>query len=162
MAEKKRNNPGDFKPGHQLWRNRKDPCKPLRFKAPDDLRDACISYFEWCDANPYQEEKLFQYQGVVVKDSISKMRMPTSQGMCTHIGICVQTWYQYGKRPKYDKVIDWASAVMHDWKLTAAAAGMLDGALVGRHLGIADKHDHSSSDGTMTPPKVIKLVPKKA
>lgn len=154
--------PGSFKPGHQLWRNRKDPVKPLRFKTPDALREECIGYLDWCVENPFQEEKIFHFQGDTVKGKVDKLRMPTIDGMCVYLGIHRDTWYSYGKRPKFKPVVDWVSAVMYDYKLSGAAAGVLDSHLIGRHLGIADKHDYSSTDGTMSPPKVIKMVPKKA
>ena len=149
-----------FATGNQLWRVRHDPVKPLRFKTPDELMSACIAYFVWVEEHPLQEEKVFQYQGEIVKANAAKMRMPTAEGLCVFLGIAKDTWYNYAKRKQFAEAVEYVNSIMMDTKLTGAAAGLLDAGLVKSHLGLAEKRDLISSDGTMSPPKVIKLIPK--
>ena len=156
----KRNNPGDFKKGHQLWRLRNDPVKPKKFPTPESLLEACKGYFQWLDDNPLPESRAFHHQGEITKTELDKMRMPTIEGLSVFIGMSKNSWYQYAKRPKYQHVTQWVDAVIWDWRITGAAAGVLDPALISRLLGLAEKRDLTSSDGTMAPPKVIKMVPK--
>jgi hypothetical protein len=41
--------------------------------------------------------------------------------------------------------------VIYEQKFTGAAADLLNPNIIARDLGLADKQDHQSSDGTMTP-----------
>lgn len=149
-----------FAKGNQLWKLRNDPVKPLRFQAPNDLLDACIEYLNWLEKNPLIEEKAFAYQGEVTIARLNKMRMPTFEGLYVFLGIAKDTWHAYAKRKQYAPVVEHVTSIIRDTKLTGAAAGLLDSGLIIRDLGLAEKRDLSSTDGTMSPPKIIKLVPK--
>lgn len=149
-----------FASGNQLWRLRHNPVKPLRFKTPAELMNACIAYFAWLEENPLQEEKVFQYQGEIIKTDAAKMRMPTAEGLCVFLGIAKDTWYKYAKRAQFADAVEYVNSIMMDTKLTGAAAGLLDAGIVKAHLGLAEKRDLTSSDGSMSPPKIIKLIPK--
>jgi hypothetical protein len=151
---------GRFIPGNQLWRRQPRPNVPLRYKTAQDLYDACMEYFDWVEDNPLLEEKAFHYQGEIIKDSVAKKRMPTISGLIVFLGICNDTWYSYAKRPAHSKIVNWVNDVIYDWRLSGGAAGLFDPGIVTRILGLAEKRDMTSSDGTMSPPKVIKLVPK--
>lgn len=149
-----------FANGNQLWKLRNDPVKPMRFQTPKDLLDACIEYLTWLESNPLIEEKAFAYQGEVTIARLNKMRMPTFEGLYVFLGIAQETWSNYRKRKQYAPVVEHVTSIIRDTKLTGAAAGLLDSGLIIRDLGLAEKRDLSSTDGTMSPPKIIKLVPK--
>jgi len=124
--------------------------KPL-FKNPEDLEDACNQYFEWADKHPLWENKVAQYQGTVIDMPVAKMRAMTISGMCLYIGMSTDTWKNYKKRDGFLEVTQTAEQVIYDQKFAGASADLLNANIIARDLGLANKTDHQSSDGSMSP-----------
>ena len=57
------------------------------FLQPEELLKEAGEYFNWCNDYQLAEEKLFHYQGDVVRDEIKKVRAFTKKGLCNFIGI---------------------------------------------------------------------------
>lgn len=130
---------------------------------PDELWELCCKYFEWLQANPIQEEKVFQYQGEIIRGDEAKMRPPTQRGLCAFLGVTARTWQMWREstQPGIREVVERVEDIMYDWKLTGAAAGVLNATIITRDLGLREGMDHSSADGSMTPMQVPdKLVEK--
>lgn len=79
------------KKNNTYWKLRTKSGRNKKYETVDDLWDMAVSYFEWVEANPLQEEQLITYQGEGFKHSISKMRAMTFEGICFHLGISYQT-----------------------------------------------------------------------
>lgn len=144
-----------FEPGNQWWKMRATHGRPGMFKTADDLREAIESYFQWNEDNPLYEDIVSFYQGTPTHEKLEKVRALTIEGLCLHIGISRQTWVNWRndseKQDDFIGVIDWAENVMRYQKFTNAAAGRLNANIISRDLGLADKQDMTSSDGSMTP-----------
>lgn len=144
-----------FEPGNQWWRMRETHGRPGMFETAQDLKEAIESYFAWNEANPLLEDSVSFYQGAPTHDKVEKMRAMTIEGLCLHIGItreCWRLWKTNTEKPSdFLAVIDWAESVMKYQKFTGAAAGLLNANIISRDLGLADKQDLTSSDGSMTP-----------
>lgn len=152
-----------FQPGNQWWKMRETHGRPGIFKTADDLREAIESYFQWNEDNPLYEDNVSFYQGVPTHEKLEKVRALTIEGLCLHIGINRQTWANWRndseKPDDFIGVIDWAENVMRYQKFTNAAAGLLNANIISRDLGLADKQDMTSSDGSMSQkPTTIQLV----
>ena len=127
---------------------------------PGDFLIAAADYFQWCEDHPILEEQVNVWQGSVVRTDLKKCRAFTKTGLANHLGISVSRLTTYK-----EKGDDWAEVmalieqVIYTQKFEQAAAGTLNASIVTRDLGLADKQDFSSSDGTMaSKPTVIEFV----
>lgn len=149
---------GRFLPGNRFWEARSSHGRNPTFRDPEALRTVAIEYFEWVEANPLGEEKLFSYEGSVVRGDIGKMQAMTLKGLCIFLDISFQNWTEYRAKPDFSDVCEWVESVVYHQKFTGAAAGLLNPAIIARDLGLADKQDLTSSDGSMTPKFEVEFV----
>lgn len=140
--------------GNRFWEVRAKHGRDRLLTDPEALRADCIGYFEWVEANPLQEEKVFSFQGVCNHGEISKMRAMTIEGLCLHLGIAYSTWREYANRNDCEDILEvmkWAESVMREQKFTGAAADLLNPNVIARDLGLTDKQEVShkvKDDGT--------------
>lgn len=149
---------GRFLPGNKFWEVRSSHGRNPIFPTPADLWTAACEYFEWVEANPLWEDRLVTFQGMATHESVAKMRAMTISGLCLFLDIGRRTWDEYRERPDFLPVVSRAEDVIRDQKFSGAAADLLNANIIARDLGLADKQDHTSSDGSMTPPTRIELV----
>ncbi len=126
---------------NEYWKKRKSHGPKPLWSDPETLRKDCIDYFEWVEANPLYEERLFTYKGKVISGQLKKMRAMTLTGLCIHLGISLDTWLNYKAKPVFSEIIEFVEAVIYDYKFTGAAAGLLNHAIIARDLGLADKKE---------------------
>ncbi|WP_108482272.1 terminase small subunit [Oceaniglobus ichthyenteri] len=148
---------GYFLPGNKFWAQSSTFGRKPTFENPEQLRAAAVEYFEWVTENPLIEEKLFSYEGQVARADTGRMHAMTIGGLCLFLDISVDTWRRYRSLPEFEHDCQWVESVIFTQKFTGAAAGLLNAAIVARELGLADKKDHTSSDGTMTPKPSVAL-----
>ena len=80
------------------------------------------------------------------------MRAMTIAGLCMFLDIAQDTWINWRKsRTDLSEVITRAEAVIFQQKFSGAAADLLNPSIIARDLGLAEKQDHTSSDGSMSP-----------
>ena len=145
--------------GNKFWLQRSSHGRKPLFSSPDDLWNAACEYFEWIEENPLKESKAFAYQGVVTIEEVNKMRPFTMNGLTLFLDISIQTFYDYKKREDFIEVIAKIEQCIYNQKFEGAAADLLNANIISRELGLADKQDLSSSDGSMGPkPTTINLV----
>lgn len=150
---------GRFAPGNRFWEARSSHGAKPKFSNPEDLWEACREYFEWNADNPLQEQKLVSFQGVTSKESVSKMRAMTINALCLFIDVTHDTWIQWRKkRPDLSEVITRAEAIIFQQKFEGASADMLNPNIIARDLGLADKKELTSPDGSMTPKPAVSLT----
>lgn len=138
---------GQFLPGNRFWEARSSHGRNPIFAAPDDLWTACVEYFDWAEANPLREEKVFNGKDGIVKATIAKMRAMTISGLCIYLDIDRKTWVEYGKRPDFTPVVTRAEEVIRDQKFSGAAADLLNANIIARDLGLADRSELTGKDG---------------
>lgn len=147
-----RDEDGRFSKGNRFWEARSSHGAKPKFDNAEDLWGACTEYFEWNDSNPLYETKGFAFQGAVTKETFPKMRAMTIGGLCLFLDIARSTWDEWkNTRTDLSEVITRAEAIIFKQKFEGASADLLNGSIIARELGLADKQDHSSKDGTMTP-----------
>ncbi len=127
--------------GNRFWEARTTHGREKLFTSPDILWAACLEYFAWAEDNPLIEQKIFCAQGVVTKDSVTKMRAMTVEGLCIFLDIGYQTWRDYAKRDDYSEVVTRAESVIRSQKFAGAAADLLNPNIIARDLGLADKRE---------------------
>lgn len=160
MTRKDRAPNGNFLAGNRFWEMRDFCGAPRTFEGPEELWTACMGFLDWLASNPLYEAKL--HNGKLKK--IPKLRAPTIRGMCVFIGISSRMWAKWRNgedpdfRPDLLPIIEAVEDVLWQFKIEGASAGLLHANIIARELGLADKADHTSSDGTMAPPSRIEIV----
>jgi hypothetical protein len=105
---------------------------------PHRLLACAYAYFEWSDANPIIQEKLFQHQGEILVGE-TKLRQPFSlEAFYVHSGCSRTSWYRYVEKEEFREVIDEIKAIMHHQKLSGATVGVFNANIISRVLGLAD------------------------
>lgn len=144
--------------GNQFWKARSTHGRTPIFADPDVLWAACEEYFAWVEENPLWESKPFAFQGVVTVEAMPKMRAMTISGLCIFLDIARKSWDEYRSRKDFLPVVTRVEEIIRTQKFEGASADLLNPNIIARDLGLADKKDLTSSDGTMTPPTRIELV----
>lgn len=147
--------PYQFQPGNTLWKKSIENRKKLgKFPGPHAVLELVCEYFEWVEDNPLQESKLVTYEGLSNLEQIPKMRAPSMPGLCAFLGIHRDTWGSWRRgddRVELKDVVEWAEQIMYDRKYSGAAAGLLNPMMIARDLGLSEKQELTSPDGSMTP-----------
>lgn len=125
-----------FAKGNQLWRTNKMVARPFKFNSPDEFLAAVHKYFEWSDANPIQEQKVF---GTGLKMSVDHDRPLTIASACIHMGINYSTWDRSRKREGFGEVIEMVESVMTEQKFAGAAVGIFNANIIARDLGMVER-----------------------
>jgi len=143
--------------GNQFWKARSKHGRDKIFKTPEDLWSACSEYFEWVEANPLYEMKVFCYQGEITEAEIPKMRAMTLDGLCFFLNIQDNTWRLYKERKDFMQVTDDAERMIYQQKFSGAAADLLNANIIARDLGLKDSTatEVTGKDGNPQEHKVI-------
>lgn len=150
---------GRFLPGNRFWEARSSAGPKPKFADGESLWAACLEYFAWCHDNPLYEDKLVTFQGVATHEPVAKMRAMTAAGLCLFIDVTHKQWMEWkNTRPDLSDVIAQAEQVIYQQKFSGAAADLLNANIIARDLGLADKKDLSSTDGSMTPQIITRRV----
>jgi len=132
---------GRFLPGNKFWEARSSHGRAPIFAKPDHLWSACCEYFEWVEANPLYEEKVFNGKDGIARATIAKMRAMTISGLCIFLDIDRKTWDAYRERSDFIHIVTRAEEIIRDQKFSGAAADLLNANIIARDLGIADKQN---------------------
>lgn len=127
------------------------------YETADQLWEAALEAFDWLHARPLKEEVLFHHKGEVVRTYARKMRPFTWAGVAACMGMSENGLRRYATVPEFVHVMALISDVIRTQKFEGAATNMMNASIIARDLGMADKHELSSPDGTMTP-KVVRIV----
>jgi len=132
-----------FQEGNNLWEIRSSAGRKPIFDSPDHLWECACEYFVWAKSSPLEEEKLFAFQGAVVKDKVQLMRPFTIGGLCLFLDIGTQTLYDYGGKDDFSAIVAQIKEIIYEQKFSGAAAGLLNSNIIARDLGLKDRTDAS-------------------
>lgn len=151
--------------GNQFWKLRSSHGRDKLFKSPELLWKAACEYFQWCDENPLLEAKAFHANGIITQADVPKMRAYTIEQflLYVHASDSYLRAFRSIHKDKTDQlskdfltVIRNIEKTIYVQKFTGASANMLNANIIARDLGLTDKKDLTSSDGTMaTKPTII-------
>lgn len=136
--------------GNRFWELRSKHGRDKLFATPQLLWEAAVEYFEYCENNPLKEEKVFNYQGDIVRADIAKMRAMTLSGLCFYLK-CNEAYFRTFKAqlPKdeqeFNTVISEIESVIYNQKFQGAAADLLNANIIARDLGLSDKQEIQST-----------------
>ena len=125
----------------------------LRFETPEQLWEEACEYFEWALNTPWIVSKAMKMKDgdrdVIELAREPKARYLSNVGLCLFLGIqrCTYGYYQTGRHDKdgkdYTSVCAVIDDIIHEQKLSGAAAGIFHPMIVARELGLADKQEIS-------------------
>lgn len=149
--------------GNEFWKARATHGVKKIFETPAALWEAACEYFKWVEENPLKEHKVTQFQGEPIEMEVPKMRAMSVEGFCLFIGLNSRTYRNYQKldsHKDFHPIIDDISNVMRTQKMEGASADLLNPNIIARDLGLKDRSDVSSEDGSMTPKTITRTIIK--
>lgn len=136
-----------FKVGNAFWKKRLLHGRPPKYDNPEDLTRNIIEYFDWATANSIKEERTGFFEGDGCRITVDKMRPFTLQGLTIHLGISMDTWYEWHKtRDDLSETLKWADTVIWEQKFTGAATGQMNPGIIARQMGLAEKKEIQNLD----------------
>ncbi len=139
--------------GNRYWEFRNKHGKDHSY-TPEALWEEAKKYFKWTEENPLWEEKLFNYQGVITRDRVYKMRAMTETAFCLFADIDYKTWYNYKHDDDYFQVATRIEKTIYSQKFEGASADLLNPNIIARDLGLKDKSDVTSGDKPIEGPQI--------
>lgn len=127
--------------GNKFWEMRSSHGRNPKFNEPSELWNGALEYFTWVEDNPLKEDKVFNYQGEIVRTAVNKMRAMTLQGLCVFLDIGTSTLDEYKRKEGFTEVIKRIEEIIYTQKFTGAAADMLNSNIIARDLGLSDKKE---------------------
>lgn len=127
--------------GNQFWKQRAKHGRDKLFASSECLWEACCEYFEWVQANPMEEERIFCYQGEIIQGSIKRIRPMTLSSLFIFLDISKATWsnWKNGDNKGLMNIIERAEMVIYTQKFEGAATNLFNANLMARELGIKDR-----------------------
>ncbi len=144
--------------GNKFWLMRSSHGRNPIFESPEKLWEAACEYFEWVEANPLEEEKIFHASGIITKDVVAKMRAMTIQAMCFFLDISDESWSNYCNNKDFIGITAQIKKVIFSQKFEGAAADLLNANIIARELGLAEKQEHTGANGQPLQPPVFNIV----
>lgn len=163
--------PKDYLARSEIAREQKAKAgRPTIFKDADELRHACLEYFEWVDQNPLLEQQV-QFsakQAAWAKTDKTKKRPYTQGGLCYYLAIPQKTWIDWRRSEKFGKVVKEIDDAIYRQKFEGASSGFFNVNIIARDLGLADKQEITGPNGgpqetittTMTPEEAAEAYAK--
>ena len=138
--------------------------RPPKFSTPELLWKSCQEYFQWVNDHPFHEQNAAAFKGDITKYNLTKKRPMTIGCLCLFLDFDYVTWLDYraNKSEDFSRVCQAAEQTIREQKFMGAAAGFFNHAIIARDLGLVDKKDLTSSDGSMTPKVAAGMSPKEA
>jgi len=129
--------------GNQFWKLRSKHGRNKLFATPELLWQAACEYFQWCEDHPLKEEKVFNYQGEIVRADVSKMRAMTLSQLCFYLN-CNEAYFRQFKQGLSEKDKDFSTIIadieetIRTQKFQGASADLLNANIIARELGLSD------------------------
>lgn len=111
---------------------------PALFDDQSKLWQACNDYFQWNKENPLLEHKVFCQNGEIITTELEKMRAMTIDGLCIHLQIHRDTWYEMAKKEHLANTCKQVGMIIRNQKFSGAAGGLLNPMIIARDLGLVD------------------------
>jgi len=140
---------------NQFWKLRSKHGRDKVFSTPEHFLKAAYEYFEYVDKNPWIHNE-------VVKTGIDAgkiLPVPTIKpytitALCIFLDITHKTFLKYEKEDSYKdfvQVFTHVRDVIENNQFEGAVVGAYNASIIARKLGLTEKLDHKSSDGSMSP-----------
>lgn len=120
---------------NQFWKARSKHGRDKIFSTPEILWEASCEYFQWCDDNKWDGEKVRPY---------------TIEGLCIFLDISSRTFRNYQNMDEYKAflpILSMIEDIIRTQKFEGAAVGAFNSNIIARDLGLRDVTDVNHSGG---------------
>jgi hypothetical protein len=132
-----------FQKGNEYYKLRNTDGRECIYDNPKQLGEKAKEYFEWVQNNPFIE---IDYKGKdAIKVEMPKMRPFSMGGLCTFLGIVINTFKNYKKKDDFLLITTHIEQIIDTQQFEGAAAGLLNPNIIARKLGLIDKTDANIS-----------------
>lgn len=147
-------------PPNRPWKAKSKFGRERVIQDVDVLLAAAHEYFEWCENNPLYTSKVIAYQGEAKMVNVPLPRVPTLWGLWRFIGITGQVWMDWRRnhQPEFYDAVMYIDDYIKENKFAGAAVEIYNAGFIARELGLVDRQDVTSSDGSMSPVTRVELV----
>jgi hypothetical protein len=123
------------------WKQRIKHGRPKLFSSPDQLWNAAVKYFEWCDTNPWNKKDWVAGNIEVIRET---PRPYSLYGLCLFLKVGVNYFKQLkrstaGNDQAYSDIIERIEGVVKTQQLEGAIVGVFEPKIIARELGLMKK-----------------------
>lgn len=132
-----------FQEGNQWWKLRSKHGRDKLFASPELLLESAFEYFQWCDENPWKNEKETSSPNGTTYESKPTQRPYSLAGWFLYIG-CSDTWLKEFKKKASDdflRVINEVELIIQKQQWEGATVGAFKENIIARTLGLKDSND---------------------
>lgn len=126
--------------------------RPVAIESPEQFEKLTKEYIEWVKSNPVQKTVTASFQGVISYEKIPHSRPMTQYGWAAHLGVSLATLKNYGKMEGFLAIFQEYQAYMTAWNIDGATCGDLNGSIIARIEGLADKQDLTTNGESINKP----------
>ena len=113
--------------------------------SPETFKELTQEYFDWVKANPVMKTITASFQGEISYLKVPHQRPMTQYGLAAHIGVGLSTLKDYGTRDGFSAIFKKVTSKMTSWNVDGASSGDLNGNIIARIEGLADKQEVSNT-----------------
>lgn len=111
------------------------------FETEQALADGFNRYSDHIENNPLVERTPANYKGKTVMVNVPKPRAMTLQGLCFFLGIRIADWEKMKDDKAFVGIVERIEYAIFDQKFGLGAVGLMNGTMISRDLGLADKQE---------------------
>lgn len=115
--------------------------KPRAIESPEQFEELAFGYIEWVKNNPVMKTITASFQGAISYEKVPHARPMTQYGLAAHMGIGLSTLKDYGQRDEYSATFKRVCAIMTAHNIDGASSGDMNGNIVSRIEGLAEKQE---------------------
>lgn len=137
--------------------------RPVAFESPEEFEEMTKDYIQWVKSNPVLKTITAAFQGEISYKKVPHSRPMTQYGWAAHLNIGLSTLKDYSKKPEFSAIFNEYQAYMTSWNIDGATCGDLNGSIIARIEGLADKQqlEHSGSISDMSDDELDKAIAEK-
>lgn len=118
-----------------------DTGRPPAFETPEQFEAEALKYIEWVKNNPVEKTITASFQGNISYEKVPHSRPMTQYGLAAHMKIGLSTLKDYGAKPEFSAIFKMVTNLMTAWNIDGATCGDMNGNIVARIEGLADKQE---------------------
>lgn len=119
--------------------------RPVAFESVEDFEKKTIEYIEWVKSNPVEKTITAAFQGEISYLKVPHSRPMTQHGWASHMGVGLSTLKDYSKKDGFSAIFSRYQALMTAWNIDGATCGDMNGTIIARIEGLADKQETEHS-----------------
>lgn len=115
--------------------------KPRLFGSVEEFESLAFEYIKWVEENPVSKTITASFQGSINYLKVPHARPMTQYGLASYMGIGLSTLKDYGQREEFSATFKRICSIMTAHNIDGAACGDMNGNLISRIEGLAEKQE---------------------